>query len=230
MAPITTRQTTKRYRRTENGVTTYLSREEGAAEIERLREAYAQGTIRELFAGPRGATYTNADGLRIHLYLENAPKTRSVTAKVYERTENGTATTVDRRTGLDEINAAMMGETKGAVREMSQITRTDYAIEYTDGRSVRLVLVDAQAEETPALEPERTPLGYVVVTAGNRQFAVWPHISRKHPKNQYGVSCTADHTTYHGYRNGERFGPARHTSEASTPGTIGALIWAELSK
>ncbi|MFJ8163832.1 hypothetical protein ACIRBY_23295 [Streptomyces sp. NPDC096136] len=67
--------------------------------------------------------------------------------KVYERTENGTITTVDQKTGQAEINAAMMGPGRRAVREMSSITRTDYAIEYNDGRSVRLVLVDAPAPE-----------------------------------------------------------------------------------
>jgi hypothetical protein len=89
-----------------------------------------------------------------------------------------------------------------------------------------------ETEEKPAEEEPRevTPRGYVVVTVGDRQFAVWPHISRKHPSNQYGVGCTADHTTYHGYRNGEWFGPSRIASEDSKPGTVGALIWAELTK
>lgn len=72
--------------------------------------------------------------------------------KVYERTENGTVTTVGQKTGLAEINAAMMGAGRRAVRTMSSITRTDYAIEYTDGRSVRLVLVDAPVKEMPAAE------------------------------------------------------------------------------
>ena len=66
--------------------------------------------------------------------------------KQYRRTENGTTTEVSREAGLKEINNAMMGGRK-AVREMSSITRTDYAIEYRDGRSVRLVLVDAPAPE-----------------------------------------------------------------------------------
>lgn len=134
--------------------------------------------------------------------------------------------TVDQETGQAEINAAMMGDGRRAVREMSSITRTDYAIEYRDGRSVRLRLVDAPAEPG---QPKRTPLGYAVVTAGNREFAVWPHIRRKHPKNEYGVSCTADNTTYYSYRNCERFGPARNASEDSKPGTIGALVWAQIN-
>lgn len=74
-------------------------------------------------------------------------------SKIYERTENGTTTPVDRVTGLAEINAAMMGVGRKAVRSMSSITRTDYAIDYRDGRSVRLILVDTPEEPT-AEEPE----------------------------------------------------------------------------
>jgi len=67
-------------------------------------------------------------------------------SKVYERTENGVTAVVSQREGLEEINHAMMTG-KRAVRTMSSITRTDFAIEYKDGRSVRLVLVDASAPE-----------------------------------------------------------------------------------
>ncbi|MFD8886413.1 hypothetical protein ACFV0H_28415 [Streptomyces erythrochromogenes] len=67
-------QVRKHFRRRENGETTYLTLAEGMAEIARLREAYARGDIRELFAGTRGATYTNNEGLRIHLHLEDAPR------------------------------------------------------------------------------------------------------------------------------------------------------------
>lgn len=71
---------------------------------------------------------------------------RSGTMKVYERTENGATTHVSIRQGLDEINTAMMGGRRG-VRTMSSISHTGYAIEYKDGRSVRLVQVDAPAPE-----------------------------------------------------------------------------------
>jgi hypothetical protein len=74
--------------------------------------------------------------------------------KIYERNENGTTAHVSQRDGLAEINHAMMaGQRK--VKTMSSITRTDYAIEYKDGRSVRLILVDAPAPEaTPDAEPK----------------------------------------------------------------------------
>jgi endonuclease YncB( thermonuclease family) len=62
--------------------------------------------------------------------------------KVYERTENGVTAIVSKREGLDEINHAQMAG-KRDVRTMSSITRTDFAIEYKDGRKVRLVQVDA---------------------------------------------------------------------------------------
>ncbi|MFD3573819.1 hypothetical protein [Streptomyces sp. NPDC058644] len=68
--------------------------------------------------------------------------------KVYNRTENGTTTQVSVREGLTEINHAQM-DGKRAVRTMSSITRTDFAIEYKDGRKVRLIQVDAPEEAAP---------------------------------------------------------------------------------
>lgn len=62
-------------------------------------------------------------------------------AATYTRVENGTETTVTAKEALAEINHAMMGGRR-SVRRMSSITRTDYAIDYKDGRSVRLVLND----------------------------------------------------------------------------------------
>ena len=47
-----------------------------------------------------------------------------------------------------------MMDGRRAVREMASITRTDFAIEYKDGRKVRLELVDEPAEE-PAETDER---------------------------------------------------------------------------
>lgn len=76
-------------------------------------------------------------------------------SKAYERTENGVTSIVSKREGLDEINHAQMAG-KRAVRTMSSITRTDFAIEYKDNRKVRLVLIDAPAElpaETDTAEP-----------------------------------------------------------------------------
>ncbi|MFB7341259.1 hypothetical protein ACFCZ6_14475 [Streptomyces hydrogenans] len=70
--------------------------------------------------------------------------------KHYQRTENGTVTTVTQADGLAEINHAKMGGRR-AVKTMSSITRTDYAITYKDGRDVRLVLVAAPVE-TPCCE------------------------------------------------------------------------------
>ncbi|MGV9546792.1 hypothetical protein [Streptomyces ardesiacus] len=66
--------------------------------------------------------------------------------KVYKRTENGVTGFVSQREGLAEINHAMM-DGKRDVRTMSSVTRTDYGIEYKDGRSVRLTLIDAPAPE-----------------------------------------------------------------------------------
>jgi hypothetical protein len=79
--------------------------------------------------------------------------------KVYQRTENGVTTTVTQKTGMDEINHAMMGGRR-AVKKMSSITWTDYAITYKDGRDVRLVLTEVTKDVvlTPATEAEAVAL------------------------------------------------------------------------
>lgn len=64
--------------------------------------------------------------------------------KVYERTEDGTVTYVSIREAMAEVNHAMM-DGKRDVHEMSS-GRDRHSIDYKDGRSVRLVLVDAPAE------------------------------------------------------------------------------------
>lgn len=71
-----------------------------------------------------------------------------MTAKVYERTENGTTKVVSKSAGMAEINHAQMAGRR-EVRTMSSITRTDFVIEYKDGRQVRLVLVDAPEQTSP---------------------------------------------------------------------------------
>jgi hypothetical protein len=108
----------------------------------------------------------------------NAETSEGNNMKVYERTENGTTTTVDRETGMAEINAAMMGNTKKTVRTMSSISRTDYAIDYKDGRSVRLVLVDAPA-------PEGFAEGQAVVVARPGQMLVTGTVAHIHTAPGY---------------------------------------------
>lgn len=66
-------------------------------------------------------------------------------AKVYERTEDGTVTYVSIREAMAEVNHAMMGGQR-EVQEMSS-GRDRHSIDYKDGRSVLLVLVDAPAED-----------------------------------------------------------------------------------
>lgn len=83
--------------------------------------------------------------------------------KVYERTENGTVTHVSVREGLDEINHAMM-DGQREVKAMSGISRTDYVIEYKDGRKVTLKRVDAPSDQ-PAESDER-PDVWTVASAG----------------------------------------------------------------
>ncbi|NML54784.1 hypothetical protein HHL19_18735 [Streptomyces sp. R302] len=80
---------------------------------------------------------------------------------IYQRTENGTTTPVSRRAVQAEINAAVMDKAKKTVRTVSSINRTDYSIEYRDGRQVRLVRV--HVDETPTT---RIPFGTLVTVDG----------------------------------------------------------------
>lgn len=65
--------------------------------------------------------------------------------RVYRRTVGDTVTYVSQRDGLAEIGEAQMA--RSGIRTMSQINRTDYAIDYVRGGEVRLELVDAPEEE-----------------------------------------------------------------------------------
>lgn len=92
--------------------------------------------------------------------------------KVYERTENGVAGQVSIREGLDEVNHAMM-DGKRDVKEMSSITRTDFAIEYKDGRKVTLVQVDAPAQDTPEPPPLTSMSSATTAARSTRPCRAW---------------------------------------------------------
>lgn len=138
--------------------------------------------------------------------------------KVYERTENGTVTHVSVREALAEVNRAMM-DGKRDVREMSS-GRGQHVIAYKDGRTVRLILVDAPVEQPETALIQRRAdgnhiMGRVVTVQGKR----------------YVVS-TARKTAvdYWSERNGERFGAARSTNGNAKPGTVGRAIWDAVSE
>lgn len=107
--------------------------------------------------------------------------------KVYHRTENGVTTTVSQKTGLEEIDHAMMGGRR-EVREMSSISRTDYAIKYRDGRDVRLVLAEVTEDDvlTPATEAEAIALR-AERQAERRALAAQVLASRGHDASQRSV-------------------------------------------
>lgn len=146
----------------------------------------------------------------------------------YKRTENGKTTEVTQKVGMDEINAAMFGSTRRTVRTMSSINRTDYAIEYKDGRKVRLELIEIVPPTGDRIEP-RTQTTAAVTLSDGKVYIVDTRITRKHPKNKYGVSCIADHTSYYSSRNGQPFGATRFTSENNKPKSVGGRIWALLT-
>lgn len=136
----------------------------------------------------------------------------------------GVATLVDRRLGLDEINAGMMGETKKAVREMSA-GRTDALIKYRDGRTVRLVLVDAPEQEA-AEKLERTADGRRrIVTVKGKRYIVGTVVPAR-PRTPGAKSWIPKaYVSYWSERNGATFGPTRFTSGDAKPGTVGRAIW-----
>lgn len=154
------------------------------------------------------------------------------TDKMYERTENGTVTHISIREGLAEINHAQM-DGKREVRTMSSITRTDYAIEYKDGRTVRLVRVDAPTEE-PA---ERTALiqrradgpdlmGRVVTIKG-KDYVVSEIVPADRPVHRgapKGWKPRA-YVSYWSERGGERFGATRTAGPDAKPGTVARAVW-----
>ncbi|MGW2950723.1 hypothetical protein [Streptomyces eurythermus] len=161
--------------------------------------------------------------------VEEAAGERAV--KVYERTENGVTNIVERREGLAEINRAMM-EGKRDVRTMWSISRTDYAIEYKDGRSVRLFLVDAPepAEEEPAAPVERTALiqrradgpdlmGRVVTVKGKDYVVEQPREDASEDQGAW------EYVDYWSERAGMRFGATRTARPTAKPGTVARAIW-----
>lgn len=98
-----------------------------------------------------------------------------MTAKMFERTEDGITSLVSSQDGLTEINAAMMGEDKRTVRTMSAGSGR-YDITYKDGRRVLLVLVDAPEADEPADEATL----HVVSVRGGKVHTLMPG-AEEHP-------------------------------------------------
>lgn len=139
--------------------------------------------------------------------------------KVYKRTENGTTTFATLREGLDEINHAMTAG-KRDVRTMSSITRTDYDIQYKDGRHVRLVQV-----EEPAEQPEQGPTAWTgentrIVTIKGKRYAAGP----------IRGDGARPYVHYWSELNGEAIGATRTTDSDAKSGTVGRAIWDAVSR
>jgi hypothetical protein len=136
--------------------------------------------------------------------------------RMYQRTENDVVSTVSIREALAEVNHAMMGG-KSGVREMSS-GRGQHSIEYKDGRSVRLVLVDAPAEETDAN-------GRRIVTVKGRRYIVGT-VTPARPRTPGAKSWTPEaFVSYWSERNGETFGATRFARGSQRPGTVGRAVW-----
>ena len=67
--------------------------------------------------------------------------------EIYQRTEGGHTFEVSVKDGLQEINHAQMNGRR-SVKSMSQITRTDYVIEYKNGSKVTFHRTEAKQAPT----------------------------------------------------------------------------------
>src|SRR5690606_16311404 len=67
-----------------------------------------------------------------------------------------------------------------------------------------------------------------VTLANGKRYIVSTQVRRKHPVNEYGMSCIADHASYWTDRDGREYGATRSTNEHNKPGSVGGRIWALL--
>ncbi|MFI8817474.1 MULTISPECIES: hypothetical protein [unclassified Streptomyces] len=158
--------------------------------------------------------------------------------KIYKRTQNDVTATVSQRKGMDEINRAMMAGRRD-VRTMSSITRTDYDIEYRDGRKVRLVLVDAPEETKSPEQPTEKRTALIqrratgpdlmgrVVTVKEKDYVVSQIVPADRPIH---VGAPKDwkpeaYVSYWSERGGMRFGATRTAGPNAKPGTVAHAIW-----
>lgn len=149
--------------------------------------------------------------------------------QVYERTENGTVTHVTIREGLNEINHAMMAGRRD-VASMSSISRTDYAIEYKDGREVHLVRVDAPAGRTEPGPAVWTGEATQIVTVAGKRYVVG-EINQGYPRSgDSPIHRPRAYVRYWGERKGKAFGPTRSAGSNAKPGTVARAIWDAISK
>jgi hypothetical protein len=137
--------------------------------------------------------------------------------KVYQRTENGTATIVSVRDAMDEVNHAMM-DGKHEVRTMSS-GRGQHSLEYKDGRSVRLTETDAPAPV------ETDGEGRKIVTVKGKRYIVGAIIPARPKVEGVPTWVPEAYANYWTERNGEIFGATRSTSGSRKPGTVGRAIW-----
>ncbi len=153
----------------------------------------------------------------------------------YSRTENNVECTVNLRAGRDEINEAMTTGRK-LVKEMSQITRTDFSILYKDGRKVTLRLTEAPAAIEPATATMATVNKDTLVRVSaeraiatlstGRTYLVNLKVNRKADHGTWRV--VRDCTEYFSERDGSPFGSTRAAGDGDKPGSVGGRIWALL--
>lgn len=129
----------------------------------------------------------------------------------YRTDENGIVQKVDNKIALTEISAAQMSRGLG-VDEMTY-SNGKATITYSDGRVITIRRI-RKTEGT-------------VVTVGTKNYAV---SDVRVAGNRGTWRVTDDHVDYWSIKNGQPFGATRTAGVFSKPGTVGAQIWAEVSK
>lgn len=144
--------------------------------------------------------------------------------EIYERTEGNHTFEVSVKDGLTEINHAQLNG-KRNVKSMSQITRTDYVIEYRNGSKV--TFRRTQAKPAPVED------GPTIVTVKGKRYVVGTIVPaqtdrKKIGKNSYSLPHPA-YVRYWSERDGEAFGATRHANASNKSGTVGRAIWDAVS-
>lgn len=155
------------------------------------------------------------------------------------RTENGVSALITWQAACTEIEAGMGfpdRATKRAVRCLSAAGQSAN-IEYRDGRKVSIrpatpeEIAELTTPSTPKQAeeaPETDTRGRLIVTVKGKRYIVGRHITQ--PQTTPDGRVWPGGVDYWTERNGTTFGPTRVALGNSKPGTVGAAIWAAVTR
>jgi hypothetical protein len=131
----------------------------------------------------------------------------------YRTDERGIIKRVENKDALKEIGDAQMSSGRGVEAMTYSNGNGNATIAYADGRVIRIRRV-------------RKTRGTVVTVSGKSYT-----VSNVRVKGNRGSwSILDNYVSYWNLKNGQPFGPTRTAGFFSKPGTVGAQIWAEVSK